>query len=403
MLTFITILGFVSTMLSIFFVKGSMRIIAEPYFDRTLPYAYVVIIIFATLLVMILIYRLITHIIFSPMNFYDDYRKRQVIKHEKLCVLNYVKCMGLERAHGWFRAKDDYKSSLEALRNKPAYWLLWFAMKQEVPDEYEYYIHSNKELLFVAIFNKVNNLMETQGYRQALENLLIIQDFAVDFPWFYEKLITCHLQMHEIDKAFGAYDVRRRQIGPDHLLESKIYLVRAELEPEHKLQSLKKAYDLVKGSSLNQTGYIQQVVSYIKILIEIKDYKTALAVLKYEITRKGWSFGEFTDEVTSLAKQIILGSTDQRAVLNELISAEKNFVETSQKVVGYKDDEYDDLSLTILTAEIYIRLDMYDKAKPILISVLDKAPYQALCMMVYIESKIHGYHENTVWLQRIFE
>lgn len=411
-LTFTTILGFICTMVAIFALHGTIRIIAEPLLDVTLSYAYVVIIVFAVIFSCMLLYKLIASIIFSPMQLYDDYRKRQAVKHEKLCVLNYVKFIGLQDTSGCSgctRVRNEYKESLEALYKKPVYWLLWFVMKQDVPEEYEYYIHTNKELLFAATYNKVNNLMKTQGYRQALESLLTIQDFAMDLPWFYEQLITCYLQMHDIEKAFGAYAQRKKQIGEECILESRIYLARAELDTEHRLQSLKKAYDLVKKNPAN-TCLDQQVVavlSYLRILSELKDYKVAMDVIKYEINKNGWNFGGYTQAMIDVVKHILFDMSDKKTGLAELIAAEKSFVEIKRKE-DIKDDKYEEKEqysslFKLMTAEVYIKLEMYDKAKPILISLLNECKERALCMLVYIESKTHGHHENMIWLQRIFE
>ncbi len=363
MITLVAVVGFLLIAYVSFFFTGQIYIKAEPFIEKTFSYTHVCIGILALLLAVIILYKIIQYIIYSPFSIYDTYKKNQIIKNEQAAVESYAKYINFGNESKGYRAKDDYKALMSTLNDKSMYWLLWFDISKDLPNEYESSIFNNKPVYTVYVYKKVKYLLERYNYTQAIDLLVSIQDFAKEFTWYYNNLIECYLNINSIDKAYAVYENRKKFIGVDVTLEVKIYIAKAKADKNHELQYLKKAYDLTKNTAATDV-----LLLYMYALLELKEYEEIANVLMFYVRTYDW-IASFND----IAERIIFDMHTHANVFQALISA-----------VHTKTDIF-----KLFCAEMYIKLQRHQEAREILITLLNTTYNErVICLLMYIDALV---------------
>lgn len=377
MITIVTIVGFLLIAYVSFFFTGHVLIKAEPFFERTFSYAHIAIGLLASILLIIILYKIVQYIIYSPISFYDAYKKKQLLKNEQLAVEYYAKYIGYGNEKMGYRAKDDYKALMNTLNERAMYWLLWFNLSNDLPNEYESSIFQNKSVYSVYVYKKVKYLIDNHNYIPAIDLLLSIQDYAKDFTWYYDNLIECYLSTKMIDKAYGIYESRRKQIGPDIKNESRIYLARAKLNDQNQLQYAKKAYELMKNTQSKN-----EMLLYINLLMNINEYAEIIHIIQEYVKKHDW-----IEELNEIVKKLRYAMNNNSA-----------FVEIIESV-HVKTELFQ-----LFCAETYIHMEKYHDATDILKAILhNNVNERALCMLMYIDAMNKTDNDNIMLLQKIFK
>lgn len=377
MITIITVTGFLIIAYVSFFFTGHVNIKAEPFFERTFSYTHIAIGILAFILMAIIVYRILNYIIYSPMSLYDAYKKKQLIKSEQTAVEYYAKYIGFGNDKLGYRAKDDYKALMSTLNERAMYWLLWFNISTELPNEYESSIFQNKSVYSVYVYKKVKYLIDNHNYIQAIDLLLSIQDFAKDFTWYYDNLIECYLNTKMIDKAYAIYEYRRKYIGADAKNEAKICLARANLNDQNQLQYVKKAYDLMKATQCKN-----ELLAYVNVLMSMNEHEEIVHIIKEYVKKHTW-----TEELHDIIRQLQYAMQNYNAFL-EIIECVYNKTESFQ----------------LFCAEMYIKMERYSDAIDILTIVLNThINERAICMLIYIDEMGKSDKKHTELLKKIFK
>ncbi len=385
MITLLTITGFIITSLSIFFLKGNIYIKADPYFEITLPYVYLVITIFTSILTSILLYRIMRYIVQKPMNIYEDYKKNQLIKNEKNAMTTYIKWLKLQYDNK-ATSKDknyaitDYLDSAEVLVNNNLYWLLFCSMSAEVPARYKSVVQQDNELRLAYAYYQYNivknNEQTAETSQKILSIMLSIKDLTKELSWYYHAVVYAYLQLHDFAKALSAYQDRVKYIGIDTIMEADLYWCIAVNTADDKLKNAKKAYDITlfmndEDDNLRNTYNERAVKFYIEQLYANQEFKVAFDILKSFLNK-----ADFIQSFSQISKQVIFSLNKPETALQEL----------NRIMHGRANDAFH-----FFCSELYIKFEMYTNARELLIQ-LSNTSYnaKAACLLIYIDAKIRG-------------